>query len=193
VRTGFIPGERTIKRHLLGCVLTESAVAAEPSPSDEPCARGPVSELPGTVRKSTDESSGITWYTDQSSPERASEDAFFLYAGRRHCDVWLRLRIQYVSDKSLTIARLTVKADDKTFELPDAHFKHDTDGKLHLHWSDEAVTTDHLLMLFSVTAAKSVVLRFGGGNRTDERTLTQSEKEAVKNILGVYTALGGKL
>ena len=173
--------------------LVGAALAADTPPPEDQCAKGPVSEIPDTVRKRTDEQTGITWYSDQSSPERVNEDAFYLYAGKKACDAWLRLRIQYVSEKPLSIARLVIKADDKTFELPDPHFKRDSDGKLNWHWFDEKVTTDHLVMLFTLTAARNAVLRFIGATRSEERTIPQREKDALKSALSVYTALGGKL
>lgn len=175
-------------------VLPAVAVAADTPPPEEQCAKGPVSDIPETVRKSTDEQSGITWYRDQSAPERVNQDAFYLYAGKKGCDVWLRLRIQYLGDKPLNIARIVINADDKTFEFTDPHFKRDTDGKFTWQWFDEKVTTDYLVMLFTVAGAKSAGLRFIGANRAEERTIIlQAEKEALKTALSVYTALGGKL
>lgn len=187
-----------IKRHSLACALAAAllagpAVAAEPTPAEEQCAKGPVSDIPETIRKTTDEQSGITWYNDRSSPERVNDDTIYLYAGKKACEVWLRLRIQFVSERALNIARVVIKADDKTFELAEPHFKRDSDGKLTWHWFDEKVTTDHLIMLFSLTAAKNAALRFISVNRSDERTIPQHEKDGLKSVLSVYTALGGKL
>lgn len=170
-----------------------AAAAVAPTPEEE-CAKGPVSDIPDTVRKSTDEQSGITWYRDQSTPEQLNEDAFYLYAGMKGCDVWLRLRIQHVSEKPMNIARVVINADERTFEFTEPHFKRDSDGKLTWQWFDERVTTDHLVLLFTVAGAKSAVVRFIGANRAEERTMIlQSEKAALKATLSLYTALGGKL
>jgi len=174
--------------------LGGAAVADNIPAPEEQCAKGPVSDIPETVRKSTDEQSGITWYRDQFTPERLNENAFYLYAGKKGCDVWLRLRIQHMSDKPLSITRVVINADDKTFEFTDPHFKRDTDGKFTWQWFDERVTTDHLVMLFTIAGAKSAGLRFIGANRAEERmTILQTEKDALKAALSVYTALGGKL
>jgi hypothetical protein len=170
------------------------AVAADTPTPEEQCAKGPVSDIPETVRKSTDEQSGITWYRDQSTTERVNEDAFYLYAGMRGCEVWLRLRIQHVSDKPMNIVRIVINADERTFEFTEPHFKRDSDGKLTWQWFDERVTTDHLVLLFTVAGAKSAVVRFIGANQAEERTMIlNSEKAALKTALSLYTALGGKL
>lgn len=169
------------------------AFAAEEAPPAEPCTSGQPVEMPNSIRQSSDEKTGITWYYEKTTTVRFNEDAFYLYAGRKGCDVWLRLRIQYVSDKPLDITRIQVRADDRTFDLADPHVKHDSDGKLLWEWYDEQVGPDHLLMLFKVMASKSAVVRFTGASRSAERSLSDTEKEAVKTVLGAYHTLGGKL
>ncbi len=190
-------GEGQIKLYgfLFVATLASSAAlsAADTPPPEDQCAKGPVSDIPETVRKTIDEQSGITWYTDKSTTERLNEDAFYLYAGKKGCDVWLRLRVQYVSDKPMSITRLQLKTDSKTFDLGEARFKRDSDGKLTWQWFDERVTADHLLMLFTVTASKSAVVRLVGGNRIEERAIGEDEKEALKAVLSTYRALGGQI
>ena len=172
-----------------GCALA----AEEPLPAAEPCRSSQAIETPASIRPSTDEKTGITWYYEKTTTTRLNEDAFYLYAGRKGCDVWLRLRIQYVSDKPIGITHIQVRADDRTFDLPEAHVKHDSDGKLLWEWYDEQVGPDHLLMLFKVMASKSAAVRFTGTSRSAERPISDAEKEAVKTVLGAYHTLGGKL
>jgi hypothetical protein len=173
--------------------LPAAAWSAGGDPEDARCARGPVSEITESIRQRFDEQTGITWYTDRSTIEQVDHDAFYLYAGRKDCDVWLRLRVQYVSEKPVAMTRFEIKADGKTFELAEAGFKRDSDGALVRHWWDQHVTADHLLMLFSIAAANSAVLRFVGANRTEERALGEQEKGALKAVLSTYRALGGQL
>jgi hypothetical protein len=169
------------------------ALPADDLPSTDQCSPRPAFVTPDSIGQSTDEQTGITWYMDKATTGRLSDDAFYLYAGRKGCDVWLRLRIQYVSEKPLVITRAQVKADDKTFEVAEPRFKRDSNGKLTWQWYDEPVTPDHLLMLFTVTASKNATVRFIGSNRVEERTLSDAEKAALKTVLGAYHTLGGKL
>ncbi len=173
--------------------MLASPSRADNSPADEQCAKAPVSDIPESIRWTIDEQTGITWYTDKSTTERLNEDAFYLYAGKKGCDVWLRLRVQYLSDKPTNPTRLQIKADGKTFELGEPRFKRDSDGKLTWQWLDERVSADHLLMLFTIAASKTAVLRFVGASRTDERTIGEEEKAALKAELSTYRALGGQL
>jgi hypothetical protein len=99
----------------------------------------------------------------------------------------------YQSEKPITITRVQVKADDKASDLAEPRFKRDSNGKLTWQWYDEPVSPDHLLMLFTVTASKNATLRFIGPNRAEERTLSDTEKAALKTVLGAYHTLGGKL
>lgn len=170
-----------------------AAFAAHDLPSPDQCSPSGAFETPDSIRQSTDEQTGITWYMDRATTGHLSEDAFYLYAGKKGCDVWLRLRIQYVSEKPLTITRAQIKADDKTFDIGEPHFKHDSNGKLIWQWYDEPVSPDHLLMLFTVTASKNATVRFIGSNRVEERTLSDAEKAALKTVLGAHHTLGGKL
>lgn len=171
------------------CTIAAPAGAAPPSE----CPKGPLSEIPESIRQTIDEENGTTWYTDKSTTERFNEDAFYLYAGRKSCDVWLRLRVQYVSEKPMTVVRLQIKADGKTFDLTEPRFKRDSDGKLTWQWLDEPVSADHLLMLFTVTASKNAAVRFIGAGRTDERLISGEEKAALKAVLSSYRAVGGQL
>jgi hypothetical protein len=190
-------GSQKIKLYGFLLALATLSIFAAPSRADdlpdEQCAKGPVSDIPESIRQTIDEQTGIVWYTDKSTTKRLDEDAFYLYAGKKGCEVWLRLRAQYVSDKPASVARLQIKADAKTFDLSDPHFKRDSDGKLTWQWLDERVSADHLLMLFTITASKNAVLRFGSANRTDERTIGEQEKAALKAVLSTYRALGGQL
>ena len=187
--------ETRIKVYGLLLALATFCIPVAPSRSAPPaeCATGTTSEVPESIRQSVDDENGITWYTDKSTPERFNEDAFYLYIGRKSCDVWLRLRIQYVSEKTITVVRLQIKADGKPFELSEPRFKRDSNGKLTWQWLDEPVSADHLLMLFTVAGSKDAVLRFLGANRTDERTIGEAEKAALKAVLSTYRALGGQL
>jgi hypothetical protein len=166
---------------------------AERTPADESCAKAQVSGIPESIRESVDEQTDITWYTDKSSTPRLDQDAFYLYAGKKRCDVWLRLRIQHVTDKPANITGLQIHADGKTFELNSPLLKRESDGKLTWYWWDERVSADHLLMLYTVTAAKSATVHFVGPNRTDERTIEEQEKIALQALLSTYRALGGQL
>jgi hypothetical protein len=171
------------------CTLAEPCVA-EPTTD---CAKGPVSNIPESIKQSIDEQEGVTRYIDKSTSARLDEDAFYLYVIRKGCDVWLRVRAQYVSDRSLNIVRLLVKADGKTFELSEPHFQRDSDGKFTWQWMDDRVSVDHLLMLYTISASKSAIVHFVGASRTEERVIGDQEKAALKAMLNTYQALGGQL
>ena len=171
------------------CTLGQPC-AAEPTAA---CAKGPVSDIPESIRQFVDEPDGVTRYIDKSTSDRVNEDAFYLYVIRKGCDVWLRVRAQYLSEKPLNVVRLLIKADGKTFELNEPRFQRDSDGKFTWQWMDDRVSVDHLVMLFTISASKSAVVHFVGANRTEERVIGDQEKAALKAMLNTYQALGGQL
>ena len=183
---------------MVAMLYVDSLAAAEPTGEDQ-CPKGAVSELSDSIRMRVDDQTGITWYTDQTTPEDITGDAFYLYVGKKGCDVWLRLRMQHASEKPLSVMRVQIKADEKTFELSEPRFRHSSKGKLAWEWYDEPVTPDYLLMLFKIAASIESVVHYIGQYRPDEKTvtaihtITAPQKEAVKNMLGAYHSLGGKL
>jgi hypothetical protein len=180
-------------------ILPVGSLAAAELGGEDQCPKGAVSELSDSIRVRVDDQTGITWYTDQTTSEDIGGDAFYLYVGKKGCDVWLRLRMQHASETPLSVTRIQIKADDKTFELSDPHFRHGSKGKLAWEWYDEPVTPDHLLMLFKIAASIEAIVRFIGLTRPDDKTVTATQtiaaaqKGALKNMLGAYHSLGGKL
>ena len=83
------------------CTLGQPC-AAEPTAA---CAKGPVSDIPESIRQFVDEPDGVTRYIDKSTSDRVNEDAFYLYVIRKGCDVWLRVWAQYLSEKPLNVVR----------------------------------------------------------------------------------------
>jgi hypothetical protein len=190
-----LPGEIQIRFYRPIVALAAICALADPC-SAEPtaaCAKGPVPNIPESIRQSVDEQEGVTRYIDKSTSDRLNEDAFYLYVVRKGCEVSLRVRAQYLSDKPLNVVRLLIKTDGKTFEMNEPRFQRDSDGKFTWQWMDDRVSVDHLIMLFTVSASKSAVVTFVGTNRTEERVIGDQEKAALKAMLNTYQALGGQL
>lgn len=159
----------------------------------ENCPRGAVGELPESLRTVQDDTDGTTFYRHQSSPPGPGEEAFFLYIGKRTCDVWLRIRIQFPGSKPAGNLRLRIKADDKSYEFPVRHLSQSEDPNVRGYWYDELVEPDHLVMLFKVAASARASVRLESANGADEHTVSDREKQALTVVLGAYHSLGGKL
>ena len=159
----------------------------------ENCPRGAVANLPESLRAVQDDNDGTTFYRHQSSPPGPGEEAFFLYIGRKACEVWLRIRVQFPGTRPTGNLRLRIKADDKSYEFPVRHLSQSEDPNKRGYWYDELVDPDHLLMLFKVAASSRATVRLESAAGADEHVVSDREKQALTVVLGAYHSLGGKL
>jgi hypothetical protein len=167
--------------------------AQQETPGAEKCPRGAVSEIPGSLRSLQDDAAGTTFLRHQSSPAGAGNEAFFLYIGKKACDVWLRLRVQFPGPKPSGGGRIRIKADDKSYEFDARRLTQSDEGGAKGYWYDELVEPDHLLMLFKVAGSARATVRLESGARLHEHVVTDNEKQALTIVLGAYHSLGGKL
>ena len=150
-------------------------------------------DLPDSLRAVQDETDGTTFYRHQSSPPGPGEEAFFLYIGKKACEVWLRIRIQFPGTKPSGNLRIRIKADDKSYEFPARHLTQSEDPNTRGYWYDELVDPDHLA---DAVQGGGVVARLGTArerNGADEHVVSDREKQALTIVLGAYHSLGGKL
>jgi hypothetical protein len=171
--------------------LAPAAVWAQPQ-AEEACPRGPAGDIPESLRAVKDEA-GAIFYRHESSPLGAGEQALFLYIGKKACEVWLRIRIQFPGDKPAGKNRIHIKADDKAYEFPAQRLTQGEDANSRGYWYDELVEPDHLLMLFKVAASAHATVRLESASGVDEHVVSDREKQALTVVLGAYHSLGGKL
>jgi hypothetical protein len=165
---------------------------AEKAPHEQ-CPRGAVGDLPESLRMVQNETDGTAFYRHQTSPPTAGEEAFFLYIGKKACDVWLRIRIQFPGNKPAGASRIRIKADDKSYEFPARRLAQSEDANARGFWYDELVEPDHLLMLFKVAASRHAAVRIESAGGAEEHVVSEREKQALTIVLGAYHSLGGKL
>jgi hypothetical protein len=163
----------------------------DPHPA-EACPRGVVGDIPESLRVVKDDSGAIL-YRHQSSPLGVGEEAFFLYIGKKACDVWLRIRIQCPGDKPSGNTRVHIKADDKSYEFAAPRLRQSEDPNWRGYWYDEMVEPDHLLMLFKVAASARATVRLEGADGAAEHVVSDGEKQALTVVLGAYHSFGGKV
>jgi hypothetical protein len=166
---------------------------AQEAKPPENCPRGAVGDIPDSLRAVQSEGAATTFYRHQSSPPGPGEEAFFLYIGKKACEVWLRIRIQFPGNKPAGNLRIRIKADDKSYEFPARHLTQSEDPNTRGYWYDELVDPDHLLMLFKVAASAHASVRLESPGGADEHVVSDREKQALTIVLGAYHSLVGKL
>jgi len=155
------------------------------------------------MRKKVDKLENITWYRDRTSPQYTNYNGFFLYIGDRGFDYpTLRLRIQYKDSDWLFIEKYIIYVDGlkyKTIETKYGDVERDNGSGGVWEWLDIPVNknSEDIVNDFDVIRAiingKDVKLKFIGSQYSKVKTITKTQKNALKNVLEVYEVLGGEL
>jgi hypothetical protein len=144
----------------------------------------------------TDNLEGITWYQDKSSPRNINKNGFYLYIACRDYNYpSLRLKIQYADDDWLFINKYQIYADGVKYliEPKNDKIKRDNGGGDIWEWLDISVGEVELDILTAVANANNVNIRYVGEKYYEDKTLSVNEKKALKNILDIYTKIGGEI
>ncbi len=146
------------------------------------------------MRTQIDDIKGITWYYDKSTPKYDNTNNIHLYIGQEKTgNPWLRLRIRYSSSDWLFIESYNIKADSSVFTISTSYgdVERDNSSGSIWEWYDSNVDNNILVIVNSLIDAKNVKIRYNGQKYYNEKTVSQKEKRALKNVLDAYVALGG--
>lgn len=141
--------------------------------------------------KQIDDIDNITFYTHKSNPRNVNSNSFMLYIGQSGNSVWLRLRISYSSNDWLFVKRYTLKADDLTRSLNPEYGEVKTDHDYSGIWEWYDTTCDDYLLSFikQMSTSKVSKVRYHGSDYHHDKTLTNTEKKALEEIIELYYAL----
>ena len=147
------------------------------------------------MRIKVDDMNDITWYYDRNSPQYTNYNGFYAYIGtQKGSKPWLRLVIQYVADDWLFIDNYIIKVDEKTFKISEdgyGEIKTDNSGGEIWEWLDRKVGYSEYEIIKAVANGKNVKIRFNGKDYYKDKTISVSQKVALRNVLDAYEALGG--
>jgi hypothetical protein len=147
------------------------------------------------MNKKYDDVNEITWYRDKSSPAYVNYNGFYAYIGQsKGSKPWLRLAIQYAADDWLFIESYTIKVDGKTYTISENSYgeiKTDNGSGGIWEWLDRQVASSEYEIIKAVANGKDVKIRFSGKDYHKDKTITEQQKTALRNVLDAYEALGG--
>jgi hypothetical protein len=145
------------------------------------------------ARRERDDMRGITWYAHRSSPEYLnSRSDVHMYIGRTDAGhVNPRFRIQYKADDWLFIRSYLIKADDRTFTVEAGSFDVERDNGYGgiWEWYDIPATAREFEILRAIANSKISVIRHQGQQYYRDRTVTDREKQAIREMLIVHDNL----
>lgn len=165
----------------------EEAEAAAKQKEEERAVK--IKQTLSAFRKKVDEIKEIEWYYDHATSEYINTNDIHLYIGvPKHGDPFLRLRIRYTADNWLFIEKYIIKADDSKYTMLPGYFnvQRDNSGGEIWEWYDTSPTSNEIEMIRSIIESEQTTLRHEGSQYYNDRTITNSEKRALKNVLDAY-------
>lgn len=157
-----------------------------------------LSEATKRMRVQYDDMDGISWYYDKSSPQYASSTGLYIYIGKRNSSIlpWMRLRIQYSADNWLFVEKFKIKVDGQTFIINEEKYgeiERDSGRGDIWEWLDRGVGNSEYEIIKAVANGKDVKIRYIGKKYHVDKTITAQQKQALKNVIDAYEAIGGRL
>jgi tetratricopeptide (TPR) repeat protein len=138
----------------------------------------------GKMSKKIDAFQDITWYQSPSSTKYRNANAFHLYFGVSNgSTAGLRLVIQYYSDDWLFIKSAKVNVDGVIYTVGSSEWERDNDSDI-WEWIDEPLSDRSLIE--AIIKSKSSVIRFEGTQYYDTRTISSTQKRALRDVLDAY-------
>lgn len=145
------------------------------------------------MRKKHDDMNDITWYRDKSSPIYSNVNGLFCYFGvSKKEPLRLRFRIQYKGENWLFINSYLINVDGVKYEMNADGISRDNDNGI-WEWIDILVFKDELEIIKAISKGKKVKIRHIGDKYYKDRIITNREKQALRNVLDAYQAIGGEL
>lgn len=145
------------------------------------------------LAKDIDKVEETTWYRDKSASNYVNSNMFGLYMGQKNNSVWLRLKISTTSSDWIFFKKCIVKVDDATFEYSGLRPERHVGNGYVAEWIDVSLNKDYFRLITAVANSKKATIRLTGDQFYRDRDITAQEKQAIKNVLEAYEALGGKM
>lgn len=125
----------------------------------------------------------------------ADQRCFVLpYLGMQGDDVWLRLVCNYTSSSWVFFEKITYSVDGKNYYDFFSYWDvtRDNGGGDVWEYVDQDVGASEIELLWAIANSTKTIIRFEGDDYYRDFTVSAKDKEAIKQILTVYAALGGK-
>ncbi len=116
-----------------------------------------------------------------------------VYIGVKDGTAWLRIRIQYTGDDWVFIDNYRINVDGTNVDIATSYDNVVRDNDYGRVWEyyDGPVSALEYDLLLSIADSKKTIVRHQGREHRYDRTVTAKEKQAIKNVLDAYEALGG--
>jgi len=203
---GAVTGTGSSETSTTTTSASEESTSAEPTPeevtptptidpeAEKAAAAKAAQELKNALaalRVKKDSVTNKKWYYARTTTQYIDTNSLHLYMGQEQgSEPYLRFRIQYAGDDWLFINKFTINADGQVFVIePDyGDMERDNDSDV-WEWYDISPSDGNLSMVKAIMNSKKAVIRCEGDQYYKDRTITSTEKKALKSVLAGYNAL----
>jgi hypothetical protein len=133
-----------------------------------------------------------TFIYSKNRPKYHSSNALYIYYNKDLLS-GVRLVAQYYADDWLFIEKIKFSIDGKTFTYIPTDVKRDNDGGYIWEWMDEYMGSENKELIEALANAKSVKIRYDGRQYYDDRTVSASNLQSIKDVYQYFKASGGSL
>lgn len=140
------------------------------------------------LSKRYDKFQDTTWYKSPTSPNYRNTNAFYIYFGvSDNSKLPLRLVLQYESDDWLFIESATINVDGQNYDVS-GDWERDHNSRI-WEWIDEKLEDRE--MIEAIINSKAALIRFEGDQYYSTKSISLTQKNALRDILLAYDALRG--
>ena len=150
--------------------------------------------LLANMRVEKDEVRGMAFYYPQNFPNYIDTRCYVLpYIGQEGDNVWLRLLCDYTEDDWVFFEQITFAVDDERYYKYYNYFDVVRDNDYGVVWEyvDTEVSDSDVEMLWAIANSTQTIVRFEGDEYYYDFTVSQGDKDAIREVLTAYEALQG--
>ncbi len=146
------------------------------------------------MRVEKDDVRGMAFYYPQNFPNYIDTRCYVLpYIGQEGDNVWLRLLCDYTEDDWVFFEQITFAVDDERYYKYYNYFDVVRDNDYGVVWEyvDTEVSDSDVEMLWAIANSTQTIVRFEGDEYYYDFTVSQGDKDAIREVLTAYEALQG--
>ena len=151
--------------------------------------------LLANMRVEKDEVRGLTFYYSKTQPYYADVRCYVLpYIGQDDTHTWLCAQYHYMDyDNWVFWTKITFAVDDERYYKYYNYFDviRDNDTEVWEYVNTADVTEDDIEMFWAIANSEKTIVRFEGDEYYSDFTVSQADKDAIREVLTAYEALQG--
>lgn len=147
-----------------------------------------IAKATSKMDKKRDDIEKITWFLHKDLKKEFRTNIQLYFGKPDNNSPYLRMKTTYHSDTWLFIHSMIIVIDDIQYPFKNIKFERDNSSSI-WEWNDMLVENNLIYLLKNIANSKKTVIRFEGRQYHKDYTVTEKEKQAIKDVLDAYSAL----